>query len=205
MTSPKLLRIDASARLTGSYSRRLGDLVEAQWKAAHPNADRVHRDLAHAAPPHIAEATIHGFYAPHEQLTPALRAAVALSDTLVTELRQCDTLLIASPMYNFGTPSSLKAWIDQVVRVGQTFRYGPHGPEGLLDTRLAVLALVSGIPGTLGGPVDHVSPHLEDILRFLGVKEVVTLHVDGTSGSADHVEAAMDAAVERSRSLFTKA
>lgn len=112
-SSSRLLRIDASARIEGSHSRRLGDLVEAQWRLAHPQGERVHRDLAHAAPPHIAGATIQGFYAPPEQLTPPLREATALSDTLVAELRSADTVLIASPMYNYGPPSALKAWVDR--------------------------------------------------------------------------------------------
>lgn len=204
MSTPtsRLLRIDASARTEGSHSRRLGDLVQAQWQRAHPLGEHVHRDLARGGPPHIAEATIQGFYTPPEQLTPALRDATALSDALVTELRSADTLLIVSPMYNFGPPSALKAWVDQVVRVGHTFQYDAQGPRGLLQTRLAVLVLVSGVPGTLGSPVDFVSPYLESIFRFMGVQRVASLHVDGTSGPAEHVEAAMAAAEREARELF---
>lgn len=201
-SSSRLLRIDASARTDGSHSRRLGDLVEAQWQRAFPQGERTRRDLAHAAPPHVAEATIGGFYTPPEQLTPALREATALSDALIAELRAADTLLIASPMYNFGAPSALKAWVDQVVRVGHTFQYGAQGMQGLLQTRLAVLALVSGVPGTLGSPVDFLSPYLEAVLRFMGVQRVVALHVDGTSGPAQHVEAAMAAAEREAHTLF---
>ncbi|MES2938906.1 MAG: NAD(P)H-dependent oxidoreductase [Pseudomonadota bacterium] len=201
-SSSRLLRIDASARTDGSHSRRLGDLVEAQWQRAHPDGKHVRRDLAHAAPPHIAEATIGGFYTPPDQLTPALREATALSDALIAELRSADTLLIASPMYNYGAPSALKAWVDQVVRVGHTFQCGAQGMQGLLQTRLAVLALVSGVPGTLGSPVDFLSPHLEAVLRFMGVQRVVTLHVNGTTGPAEHVEAAMASAGREAHTLF---
>lgn len=201
-SSSRLLRIDASSRIEGSHSRRLGDLVEAQWRLAHPQGERVHRDLALAAPPHIREATIQGFYTPPEQLTPALREATALSDTLVDELRSADTVLIASPMYNYGAPSALKAWVDQVVRAGHTFQYDAQGLRGLLSTRLAVLALVSGVPGTLGSPVDFLSPYLDAVLKFMDVQRVVTLQVDGTSGPTDHVERAMAAAVRDAHALF---
>lgn len=200
--SSRLLRIDASTRADGSHSRRLGDLVEAQWRRTHPQGERVHRELALAPPPHIAQATIAGFYAPPEQLTPALREATVISDLLVAELCRSDTLLIASPMYNFGAPSALKAWMDQVVRMGHTFQFGAEGPRGLLQTRLAVLALVCGVPGALGSPVDFLSPHLEAVLKFMGVQRVVTLHVDGTSGPADGVQVAMAAAERDIGSLF---
>lgn len=201
-SSSRLLRIDASSRTEGSHSRRLGDLVEAQWRLARPQGEHVHRDLALAAPPHIAGATIQGFYTPPEQLTPALREATALSDTLVDELRSADTVLIASPMYNYGPPSALKAWVDQVVRAGHTFQYDAQGLRGLLSTRLAVLALVSGVPGTLGSPVDFLSPYLDAVLKFMGVQRVVTLHVDGTSGASEHVEVAMEAAGREAKTLF---
>ncbi|WP_341678845.1 NAD(P)H-dependent oxidoreductase [Niveibacterium sp. SC-1] len=200
--SSRLLRIDASARTDGSHSRRLGDLVEAQWLRANPHGERVRRELTRGAPPHIAEATIQGFYTPPGQLTPALREATSLSDALVAELRAADTLLIASPMYNYGPPSALKAWVDQIVRVGHTFLYDAQGPRGLLQTRLVVLALVSGVPGTLGSAVDFLSPHLESVFKFMGVQRVATLHVDGTSGPADHVEAAMAAAERDAHTLF---
>jgi len=201
-SSSRLLRIDASARTDGSHSRRLGDLVEAQWRRANPDGERVRRELTRAAPPHIAAATIQGFYTPPAQLTPGLREATALSDALVAELRSADTLLIVSPMYNFGAPSALKAWVDQIVRVGHTYQYDAQGPRGLLQTGLVVLALVSGAPGTLGSSVDFLSPHLESVFRFLGVQRVSALHVDGTSGSAEHVEAAMAAAERDARTLF---
>lgn len=201
-TPSRLLRLDASARSDGSHSRRLGDLVEAQWRRAHPPGDAVRRDLARTAPPHIADATIQGFYTPPAQLTPALQQATALSDTLIAELRSADTLLVAAPMYNYGAPSVLKAWLDQVVRAGHTFDFGAEGPRGLLQTPLAVLALVSGVPGTLGSPVDFLTPHLDALLRFMGVQRVVAFHVDGTSVPGAHLEAAMAAAERDAQALF---
>lgn len=200
--SSRLLRIDASARTDGSHSRRVGDIVEAHWRRNHPHGERVHRELAIAAPTHLANATIAGFNTPPEQLTPLMREATSLSDALISEVHWADTLLIASPMYNFGAPSALKAWMDQVVRAGHTFQFGAESPRGLLQTRLAVLALVCGVPGALGSPVDFLSPHLEAVLKFMGVQRVVTLHVDGTTGPADRVQAAMATAERDARSLF---
>src|SRR5262245_46329995 len=122
-TAPTLLRIDASARTEGSHSRTLADGVQARWLKAHPHGRVIRRDLAVAPQAHIEAATIQGFYTPPEQMTPELRAATAQSDELIAELKAAHTVLIAAPIYNFSIPSSLKAWIDQVVRIGHTFAY----------------------------------------------------------------------------------
>jgi len=198
----RLLRLDASVRTEGSYTRRLADAVEARWRQAHPQGEVLRRDLARQPPPAVTEATTLGFYTPAGQLTSELRQALACSDELVAQLRAADTLLVATPMYNFGPPSALKAWIDQVVRVGHTFQYGPDGPQGLLQTRLAVLALASGVPGSLGGGADFMAPYLEGLLKFLGVQQVVTLKVDGTAGPAARVEAAVADAQRQAQALF---
>jgi FMN-dependent NADH-azoreductase len=201
--APRLLRLDASSRAEGSHSRRLADGIEAHWRRSRPDGTVVRRDLGAAPPPAIAAATIQGFYTPADQLTPALQTATALSDTLIDELRAADVLLVATPMYNFGPPAALKAWVDQVVRAGHTFGWGAEGLHGMLRTPLAVLALASGVPGSLGGPNDFLGPYLEAVLRFVGVQRIATVRLDGTSGAAEQVDAALEGALREARALFT--
>jgi FMN-dependent NADH-azoreductase len=197
---PTLLRIDASARHEGSHSRQLGDRVEAAWRARHAGGRVLRRDLAAEPLPHISATTIAGYYTPPEQLTPSLRDATALSDRLIAELKSADTLLITSPMYNFSVPSSLKAWVDQVVRIGHTFAYDGSAFQGLVTRPRAVLALAYGGPGYIGGPfaaMDHLQPYLASLLGFLGIAQVDVVSVEGTTADAGTVAAQAVAAQRR--------
>ena len=125
-TMARILRIDSSSRLQDSHSRELADFFQATWLKQHPHDEVVRRDLVATPIPHIAEATIAGYYTPPEQQTDAMKAATALSDELIAELMTADILLFSVPMYNFSIPSSLKAYIDQIVRVGHTFGFDPE-------------------------------------------------------------------------------
>ena len=127
----KLLRIDSSARAT-SVTRRLTARAAEEWKKNHPDGEVIHRDLSATQLPPITDdwgAT---------QLEDVRADAVlsesylSTSDQLIEELRAADTIVIGAPMYNFSVSSSLKAWIDQIVRIGKTLGYGPNGPRGLL-------------------------------------------------------------------------
>ena len=132
---PYLLRIDASSRDEGSHSRRLADAVEARFRAQYPTHDVRCRNLASDRMPHISITTIAGFWTPPAGMTPEIEEATATSDKLIAELKGADALLISSPMYNFGIPSALKAWVDQVVRVHQTFSFDGAVYKGLVGVR----------------------------------------------------------------------
>jgi FMN-dependent NADH-azoreductase len=197
---PTLLRLDASARHEGSHSRQLGDRVESAWRARHAGGRVLRRDLAAEPLPHIGATTIAGYYTPPDQLTPALRDATALSDRLIAELQSADTLLITSPMYNFSVPSALKAWIDQVVRIGHTFAYEGGSFRGLVTRPRAVLALAYGAPGYVGGPfaaMDHLQPYLASLLGFLGIAQVDVVAVEATTADAGTVATQAAAAQRR--------
>ncbi len=198
--SPTLLRIDASARHDGSHSRQLGDMVESAWRARHAGGRVLLRDLAAEPLPHIAAATITGYYTPPNQLTPDLRAATALSDRLIAELQSAHTLLITSPMYNFSVPSALKAWVDQVVRIGHTFAYDGGSFQGLVVRPRAVLALSYGAPGYAAAPLaamDHLQPYLSSLLGFLGITQVDVVSVEATTADAATIAAQAAAARRR--------
>ncbi|MCV0440919.1 MAG: NAD(P)H-dependent oxidoreductase [Hydrogenophaga sp.] len=202
-----LVRIDASARSEGSFSRHLADATEMAWQEAHPEGVVVHRDLALEPIPHIHKLTIQGYYTPAAAMTPELRAATALSDSLIAEIKGAHTILISSPIYNFSLPSSLKAWIDQIVRIGHTFAYEDGEFSGLVVGPRAVLALSYGADGYQGplARMDHLRPYLSALLSFVGIVDVQVLSVEATTGDSATAQAALDAATAQARTLFNAA
>jgi FMN-dependent NADH-azoreductase len=194
-----ILRIDASSRATNSVSRTLGNYFEAAWLERHPRDRVLRRDVVTEPIRHIADQTIAGFYTPADQLTAELHAATALSDRLIAELRAADVLLITVPMYNFSVPSALKAWIDQIVRIGQTFAYDGSSFSGLVTGRQAYVVTSHGVGGYRHGEplaaADFLVPYLRFILQFLGITDVRFFAVEGTTGD----EFSVAAAIERTR------
>jgi FMN-dependent NADH-azoreductase len=102
------------------------------------------RNLAFNPPPHVGQAFVGALAAPPQQQTPQQADALALSEELIDELAAADLVVMAVPMHNFGIPSTLKAWIDHVVRAGRTFSYTPNGPQGLLKGKRAIVVLATG-------------------------------------------------------------
>lgn len=209
-STPILLRIDASARHNASVSRDLATTVEHAWLAAHPGGRVVRRDLAQQPVPHIDGATIQGFFTAPDAFTPALREATATSDQLIQELKQAHTVLIAAPIYNFSVPSALKAWIDQVVRIGHTFGHDGQRFNGLVQGPRAVLALVYGLAGYQSpqNPLstqDHLRPLLTTVLQFIGIEQVDVVLAEGTSGDPVQAQASLQAARDEARALFQAA
>jgi FMN-dependent NADH-azoreductase len=192
-----ILRIDASARTTSSISRALGDYFEQTWLNYHPRDLVLRRDVVTEPILHIADPTIAGFFTPVDGLTDELRAATALSDRLIAELRAADVLLLTVPMYNFSVPSSLKAWIDQIVRIGHTFAYDGASFAGLMTGRQAYVISSHGAGGYRHGEpfaaADFRVPYLRFLLQFLGIADIRFFTVEGTTGD----EFAVTAAVER--------
>lgn len=168
-----ILRIDASARRTGSVSRALADSIVARLD---PGADVTTRDLADALPL-IDEAWIAANFTPADRRGDAERAALALSDELVAELQAADTVVIGLPIYNFGVPAAFKAWVDLVARAGVTFRYAETGPQGLLEGKRAIVAVASG--GTeAGSEVDFATGYVRHVLGFMGITDVTLVAAD---------------------------
>jgi len=169
----KILKIDASGRTDGSVSRDMSNRIA---KRLAQGGRIVSRDLNDHLP-FIDENWIGANFTPVENRTEAQKAKLAQSDSLIEELRAADTLVIGTPVYNFGIPATLKAWIDQIARAGVTFRYTENGPEGLLTGKKAVVAYASGgVP--LGAEVDHVTPYLKTVRGFIGITEVEFLDLD---------------------------
>ncbi|KUF09448.1 FMN-dependent NADH-azoreductase [Pseudoponticoccus marisrubri] len=167
-----LLRIDASARTEGSTTRQIADRVAERLAPETV----VTRDLSQGLPM-IDSDWIAANFTEAADRTEAQRAKLALSDELIAELQAADTILIAVPIYNFGVPSALKAWIDMIARARVTFRYTEAGPEGLLTGKRAILAVASG--GTeVDSAIDFATPYLRHVLGFVGITDVQVVRSD---------------------------
>lgn len=180
-----LLRVDASMRTTNSRSRRLGDAVAERLKDIHGPYATTYRNLAEGVP-FVDAPWIEANFTDPGARSQEQRAVLARSDALFSELKQADVLVLATPIYNFGVPAALKAWLDMVVRAKEAFRYTANGPEGLLVGKRAYLVVVSG--GTESdSTVDFATPYLRHILSFIGITDV---HVLGSAlGGAEPEEA----------------
>ncbi len=168
----RILRIDASARRTGSVSRDLADRIIARFEGAQVTT----RDLATPLPL-IDEAWVGANFTPADDRTDDQRARLALSDELIAELIAADTIVIGLPIYNFGVPAGLKAWIDLVARAGVTFRYSETGPKGLLEGKRAIIAVASGGTQT-GSDFDFATGYLRHVLGFIGITDVTLVNAD---------------------------
>ncbi|MQX35488.1 FMN-dependent NADH-azoreductase [Roseospira navarrensis] len=192
-TPLSVLRIDASARTTGSVTRDLTDHVMQALGETGP-LDITVRDLAATPPPLLDEAWIHANFTDPAERSAEARAALAVSDTLVAELKAADVIVIGLPVYNFAPPAVLKAWVDMVARARETFRYTAEGPEGLLTGKRAILAMASGGTET-GSAIDFASPYLRHILGFMGITDVSVVAADRHMTAQDDRIAAARATV----------
>ncbi|MEM7405677.1 MAG: NAD(P)H-dependent oxidoreductase [Pseudomonadota bacterium] len=183
----RILHIDSSARGDGSVTRDLSARVARRLstKGAHVT----YRDLALSPVPLVDASWVEANFTAPDQRTPAQREALAFSDQLVDELIAHDALVVGAPIYNFGVPAALKAWIDQVARVHRTFRYSSEGPQGLLTGMRAVVVVASG--GTpLGAPFDFASSYLRHVLGFVGISDIEL--IDAGAPVANALERATD-------------
>ncbi|WP_147125997.1 FMN-dependent NADH-azoreductase [Shimia ponticola] len=170
--SKTVLRIDSSARLQGSITRKLADQIISQLAPAKT----ITRDLAHGVPL-ISEAWVNANFTPADQRTDAQKAELAVSDEMVAELKEADTLVIGVPIYNFSVPAALKAWIDQIARAGITFKYSETGPKGLLEGKRAIVVVASG--GTKSGSdIDFATDYIRHVMGFIGIEDVDVIAAD---------------------------
>tara|TARA_R110002167_G_scaffold29314_2_gene97979 strand:- start:43 stop:579 length:537 start_codon:yes stop_codon:yes gene_type:complete len=150
------------------------------------NAGVVHRDLAVNPLPPISAQDLMGVHGSSDEQRDSLHSHLALSDQLIQELKDADTLVIGAAMYNFGIPASLKQWIDAICRAGVSFKYTEQGPVGLLNIKRAFIITATG--GTpVGSDMDFASDYLAHICSFIGVKEVVHIDAGGSKGSPEKI------------------
>lgn len=184
----KLLHIDSSLLGEQSATRLLsGALVETQ-RRLHPHLEVAYRDLSGGELPHLDGATLAG----------ANVGAAAQSAAVLDEFLAADVVVIGAPMYNFGIPSTLKAWIDRIAVAGRTFRYTANGPEGLAGGKTVIVAVAAG-GAHAGQPTDFVEPYLRQVFGFLGVSDLRFVRADGLALSAEHRREAIADALAHAR------
>jgi FMN-dependent NADH-azoreductase len=196
-TTRTLLHIDASPRGDRSHSRKLGRDFVSHWQASRPAGRVVARDIGHEPPPFVTAAWVEGAFAPAEQHSPAAREAIAVSNRYVDELLAADEILITTPIYNLSLPAALKAWIDQIVRAGRTFRPAAGSFEGLAGGKRVVVIVASGSdfrPHTPGSAYNFLEPYLRAVLGFIGITDVEFVYAHSLNqGSTPAVQALADA------------
>ncbi|TPG85055.1 FMN-dependent NADH-azoreductase [Pseudomonas mandelii] len=183
----RVLIIESSARQQDSVSRQLTQTFISQWQTAHPNDQITVRDLAANPVPHLDINLLGGWMKPAEQRTDIEQVSLERSNQLTDELLAADVLVMAAPMYNFAIPSTLKAWLDHVLRAGVTFKYTDTGPQGLLSGKRAyVLTARGGIYA--GSTADHQEPYLRQVMAFIGIHDVTFIHAEGMNLGGDFQE-----------------
>lgn len=192
--SHSILHIDSSPLGDHSVSRKLTAKVLAELKVNHPDTKIVTRDLGTSPLPHLSGITVSAFFTPPEQRNELLNEALKLSDEVIDELFAADVIVIGAPMWNFGIPSSLKAWVDHIARAGRTFKYGATGPESLLPLGKKVIIASSRGGIYTSGPMqvmDHQETYLKSILGFIGLHDVSIIRAEGVAMGEEAVKAAM--------------
>lgn len=173
-----ILQINASARREGANSTKLADQITERLKSKHPGAALTLRDLAATPVTVLDEAALGALFTPAEQRSAEQADVVAEYDTLIAEIQAHDTIVLGVPMYNFGVPVQLKAWIDAIARAGVTFRYTENGPEGLLKGKTVYVALARG-GQYRGTDNDSQVPYLKTVLGFVGLTDVRFIYAEG--------------------------
>lgn len=193
MTS--LLYITCSVRGDASRTAMLANAFLDGLKERNPDLKVTKRDVGQTPPAHPDHAYTVANYTPADARTDEMVAALKQSDELIDELHSHDTYLFAVPMYNYSVPSTMKAWIDNVVRIGRTFQLTEDGRlEGLLEGKKALFVTTRGVPGYKDNPVmqgmDFQEPYLETIFGLLGVSDVTFESTDGLDFASEEAKAA---------------
>ena len=172
-----ILKIDASARGERSLTRRLSSHFVRNWLKHRPEDVVVERDVGRDAPPPVTEEWIACAFTPPSDRSEEQAKMLTLSDILIAELAAADIILLGTPMYNYGMPSSLKAWFDQVIRINKTFSFdldrGDFPLEPILSDKTLVILTSSGEFGFDTGGVrehmNHLVPHIKTCSFYLGI------------------------------------
>ncbi|MEM8555798.1 MAG: NAD(P)H-dependent oxidoreductase [Pseudomonadota bacterium] len=181
-----ILRIESSARTSGSTTRDLNDQIVHRFAKSGP-VRVINRDLTQPIP-QINENWVMANFTPADDRSADQRETLALSDTLIGELQEADVIVIGVPIYNFGVPAALKAWVDQVARAGVTFQYSANGPVGLLEGKRAILSVASG--GTeVGSDIDFATGYMRHVLSFIGITDVEVVRADRQMVDAEATKA----------------
>ena len=194
----KVLHVSASVNGENSNSRQIALKLIDRIKAADSSATVIERDTNEAVVSAITGETVGAYYTPAENRSEAQKKGIAASDKMVAEIMDADVLVIGAPMYNFSIPSTLKAWVDLIARVGVTFNYTENGPVGLVEGKKAyIVAATGGVP--VNSPADFATPYLKQVLAFIGITDVEVVEASGFGVNAEEAMAKAIANVEAAK------
>jgi FMN-dependent NADH-azoreductase len=199
-----LLNVQSSPNLSGSGSRAVSRAFVERFVSVDPDAEVIDLDLAQAPLAPINEHHLGAFFAPPAAHSAESAAALRVSDDLIEQVVRADVLLLGTPMHNLGISATMKAWIDNIVRIGRTFRYDDRGAVvGLMPPKKVVIVMASG--GIYSdGPMrdlDFASRYLEGIFRFLGMTDIEVIHVEGLSMGGEMASRGMARAIARAETI----
>lgn len=193
----QLLHIDSAITGDASVSRQLTARTVAAWVETHPGTQVQHLDLAANAPGHFTMDAM----APRTGQTDGLSATQqrenAVSEQLVSQFLAADVIVVGAPLYNFGIPTQLKAWIDRLAQPGRTFRYTATGPEGLAKGKTVIVASTrGGVYSTSEGgrAMEHQESYLQTVFAFFGITDVRFVRAEGVAMGPDAKSAALASA-----------
>ncbi len=191
----KVLVLTSSVLGDASVSNQLTTHIVNQLRLKNGKSKVIARDLGSNPVPHLTQDSTIALRVPEAE-NEVQANAQALSDELIAELKAADLLVIGAPMYNFGIPSTLKAWFDYVLRAGVTFSYSDAGPEGLLKGKRAIVVLTRGGLYSEGPAqlMDAQEPHLRTLLGFIGITDVTFIRAEKLAFGASFQEEAIAAA-----------
>ncbi len=191
-----LLQINTSMLETDSQSSQLSDKMAENLLSRFAGMRHIKRELSKDPIPHLEHSLFQCFYDPSAAVTPAQQAALALSDTLVSELKEADFIVLGAPMYNLMIPSTLKSWIDYVTRAGQTFQFTETGPIGLLEGKKCYVAITQG-GSFLGTAHDLATAYLKSALGLMGITDIEFIYAKGLAMGPQAAEAGLSKANQK--------
>jgi len=208
----KLLVINASARKEHSHSRTLTDVFINHWTSAQQDVGIQLRELGSTHVPHLSEEWIIANQTPASNRTEKHKEVLSASDAYIKELREADVIVLGTPMYNWSIPSSLKAYIDQVLRLNETFKINTADPAkpytGLLQNKKLVLLVATGIqgyePGQPNAHLNFQTTYLETVFGMMGIEDIHVVRISGTSLDKEALKGNIEQAYQQVRS-FVKA
>ena len=208
----KVLVINSSARALNSQSRKLTEVFIDHWKSIYVNPIINFRELGNTDVPHVSENWIAAAFKPEASRSEQEIEALKTSDSYISELREADVIVLGSPMYNWSIPSSLKAYIDQILRVNETFRIDPDNFQnpyiGLLKNKTLFLLLSRGEPGYEKGDYnEHMnfqSTYLKTVFSIIGVSNIHVIAISRKSFDAEKFKKYVDTSCQNLRDLIEK-
>ncbi|WBL24033.1 FMN-dependent NADH-azoreductase [Zunongwangia sp. HGR-M22] len=177
----KILHVISSLNGQNSYSLALGNKIVEQLKESYPESAVVEKKLVAEDFPHLTEDRWQAILTPEENRTAAQKENIAIQEEAIKELFDADILVVGAPLYNFGIPSQLKAWIDHLAKAGETFKYTEEGPQGLVTGKKVYIAMSSGGVYSENPGYDFVSEYLIKVFGFLGMTDVELIRVEGVA------------------------